>query len=310
MVKQLSGLISDTIRRSIIVNGKLVTYEGSVVYTKMTSNYVIAFFKYSQNHQEILIPDGEKLLEDIGKKFNEKYGSLVNGSALHTSHFESSIDTFTQSVVMKNGLYDFLMDQYDSSHLHDGQRQFQEGAQKLIYDFVCETIENYLEIYLTLMNRKLMGGHMPPIIKGHLVSGLFQPLVVQSRHVFCPLKFGEFQWFLDYLERGTPTEEYLERGNDTNRGLDLSVIAMSDISKKFGTPIVKELTRAEWLFILYLSLIRFVDLDGEAIKRFSTHFIKLYMSLDQDTGTPGARDFMREFYRSVREMRTKLTKVR
>lgn len=309
VVRQLSGLISDTIKRAVIINGKLVTNKGRTVYVKMASNYHISFLTVLPNKEEVELPEGDMLLDSIAAEFNEKYKSLANGNEDLLIHFQANIDSFTQTVVLKNGLYNFLIDKGDENHLHDGTRQFQEDAQVLLKEFVVESIINYLEIYIFRIGRRLTGGHMPAIVKGHLVAGLYQPLVVQTKHIECPLKFGELSWFLNYLNSPESVEEYIERTQETKRGLDLSVIAISDLNAKFSTPIIRELNRVHWLFILYASILGRLDQNGSS--RFIAKYQNLYKAITENRGVAeGTLEFFYAFVNGIKKIQTSLMVVK
>lgn len=304
MINQLSSLISGSVRRPIIINGKLVTTNGKMLFVRR-DNYRIMFLTIGANYSEVPVDDGDDILEAYAKEFNEEFGSFVKFNGVAISTFAASIDPFTGAVILKNGLYTTLLDKNDALHLHDGMSQFQGENLALINKFVTTQIINYVEIFTALMSRRLMSSHTPMKIKGHLVSGLYQPLIVSSKGVDCPLVSTRFRWFLQYINRGNQLEEYLEGMDDTARGLTLSVIAMSDLQKVFGTRLVRNLNRVHFVFMMYLILIGTVDPSArkEMIKTHSA----LYTAIREGTaGDIPLRSFMEDFVTGVEHARTGL----
>lgn len=308
ITKLLGGLLSDKVKRPIIVNGKLFTTpKGQIVYVKMGAGYRVNFFTSTSRNldAEDILEDGEELLGKMIEEFNEKYKVFATDKVT-LLEFNANIDSFTKAVVLHSGLYDVLLDIDDVNHLHDGTRQFREDMQTKLAEFLTDSFINYFEVYVLLLNKRLMGGHLPIIVKGHLVAGLYQPLVVQTRYIRSPLKFGEFKWFFDYLNSPEDCEEYLERVMQTSRSLDLSVISISDLQAKFGVPNIRELKRVHWLFILMLVLIRRYSSDGR--KRFVARYQRLYnlMAEGDPAFTPGGFAFFLSLYKGVEQISTRL----
>lgn len=305
MVAQLSGLISDTVKRPLILNGKLVTKDNVPLRVKMGAGYHIVFTTTSAGKKEeatFTEEEGEKMLTDAAVAFIDKYGAIGSDTSASWAGFQANIDPFTQAIVLKNNLYDILRDKYSERHLHDGTSQFPPAVQSLISAFVEEQIVNYFEVYINLINRRLMSGHMPTIVKGHLIAGLYQPLLVQTKHIDCPLMFGEFDWFLNYLNKPTQTVEYLGHQQETNRGLDLSVIAMSDLRERLKTPIVRDMDRNHWMFILYSTLSRYI-LGGESL--LMRRYGRIYDTIVEGRGVAeGTPQFYFDFFEGVKKIQT------
>lgn len=305
MVRQLNGLISDTIKRPIVVNGKLVTYKGKLVRVQLSSNYKIVFTQRERNGDVEIHEDGDEILLPFAESFSKKYvnSGIANQDSL--SNYLASIDPFTQSIVLKSGLYEILLDRNNERHLHDGQRIFAQEVNDSVKEFVKDLTVNYYELFTILLNRRLMGAHMSPIIKGHLVAGLFQPLVVQSTHLDSPFKLGEFDWFFKYLNELGTVEEYLERRRQTNRGLDLSVVSMYDLSQRFNTPIVRDMSRVHWMLMLCETLLLKVAPQGTAI--LQERYSSIHDSIQNGEGSAYGTDaFFYNFVTTVRNINTQL----
>ena len=303
MVNQLSGLVSGKLKKPLIVNGHLVTVEGRPVLAHR-ENYKVVLSATNKGSSMTVIEEDEKLLGSYADAFNEKY-KRFSGSSEDLTEFYANADTFSGAIVLHNALYDTLVDQYNKHHFHDGLRQFPDDLQALITDFNTNQMLNYFEIYLFLLNRRLTSSHMPIKIKSHLVAGLFQPLIVQTKNIHCPLTMGEFRWFFDYLNRDEQVDILLEGINDTARGLGLTVIAMSDLSKRLGVPCVKELPRLYFQCMLYTILIDTISPEASTLmlKKFTSVFQKMRSSRAEDAKT---RPFFNALSESVERMRSRL----
>lgn len=308
MVNQLNSLISGTVRRPIIINGKLVAL-GTQMLMVRRDNYKVVFLKVDNGHTEVEVPDGDAILDKLADEFNARYGALVgyNKEAMET--FTTSVDPFTGAMILKNGVYTAMLDKNDEMHLHDGLAQFSPEHQKVITDFEVEFITNYFEIYVSLLNRRIMSSHIPMKIKSHLVAGLYQPLVVQTKGIDCPLRMSRFNWFFQYINSPSQREELLESMNETSRGLELSVIAMCDLRSKFDTPLVRELNRVHFMYILYMGLLDSIKDHGAvdlAVKN-----LKLHNALREGrTGAPGTQQFILDFSKGLAKSRQGLIVVR
>lgn len=86
--------------------------------------------------------------------------------------------------MLESELYHRMMDPYE---FHRTDRTYTDAAQKIRAGLLLEYINNYYDIYNYLFNRRLMATHMPSFVKGHLVAGLFQPIMCSTELIPSPL---------------------------------------------------------------------------------------------------------------------------
>ena len=303
MVSLLSGLVSEKVRKPIVLNGRLVMDEGAIILARR-EKYSVVFSK-SVGGKEIFLEEPDEILNKYADEFNTKYAEVFGKLDDSATTFHANVDSFSGAIVLKNGLYEALLDKGDDRHFHDGRMQFKSQVQELILQFDKELLFNYFDIYQTLFNKRLTTSHMSAIIKGHLVAGLYQPLVVRTRHIDCPLELPEFRWFFDYINSPEICEERLESVQEHTRGLELTVIAMSDFSKKFGTKCMRELNRRYFQFILYFVLCGQLhsDFPAEMQKRYRS----IYRYISSGRGdTEGVYPFLIECIEGISRCRSQI----
>lgn len=305
MVNQLNGLVSGKLRKPIIFNGKLLR-DGDNIITVRRENYRVVMTAVGFGGSETIISDGDALLNAEADAFNSKYSILSSGSEEELNQFSPTVDFFTGAIVIKNGLYEKLIDRYDEMHFHDGKRQFQEETQKRIDTFTEELLMNYFDIYLHLLNKRLTASHMPQKIKGHLVAGLFQPIVVRTKQIDSPFQLGEFQWFHELLNNPEMCEIRLEGVQETTRGLELTVISMYDFSQKMNVSCAKELNKLYFQFILCRLLLS--TLNSEGPDMMEQRYGRIYNKIAKGLGdTHGAMQFLTECDDSLIKLATRLS---
>lgn len=308
MVNRLNGLVSSKARKTIIINGKLVTVDGRIL-TARRENYRTVLSTVGAGKEETIVDNGDEILSQFADNFNKKYTAIATGDAEELQQFRANVDPFTGSIVMKNGLYDRLFDRNNELHIHDGVIQLLPDVRKEVREFSCSLILDYFEIYHVLLNRRLMSSHIPMTIKGHLVAGLFQPLVVKTKQIDCPLELAEFDWLHEYLREPESVEKILEGVQETSRGLGLTAIAMSDFADKFGTPIVTELNRLYFQYILYYILINTFDATG--YERMEKRFSRIASSIQDGRGdAQGVGAFMDKTIEGLGQARTEVLRNR
>lgn len=304
LVNQLNGLVQNKIRRPVILNGKLLMKDKALV-TLRREKYRVVMACFPNGRGEVIIDEPDEVFNEAADVFNRKYLGILEGRSFEDlTSFSSSVCPFTGAVILKNKLYDFYVDKDNIQHLHDGQLHFKPEIQKLITEFDKEFIVNYYEIFSILMNRKLTGSHMPMFIKGHLVSGLYQPLVIASKEIDCPLNLGEFSWFHEYLQIPNLDEVRLESMQETTRGLELTAIAMCDYAQKFNVKIATELNRIYFLFVLYAVLLDM--LESGAASLMVNRFAKIYNAMQNDAKVVR---FFTESIEGIRHARTALIPI-
>lgn len=260
MASLLSELLSSK-GKPLICNGRLLMYGRQLVFARESSNYSVVFTAASRNNKsgagsEINLTTGEgtsaegteKQTEAITEKtvidslleFDRKYAPAWGRAAdsVSASKIERAIDPYTGAVVLESELYHKMMDPYE---FHRTDRNYTEQAQQIRAELLLDYINNYYDIYTYLFNRRLMATHMSSFVKGHLVAGLFQPIICSTELIRSPLDYPAVASFMSLLhgESGAITdgagniEIRLEPTENSNRGLRLTCVSTYDFTRRF-----------------------------------------------------------------------------
>lgn len=251
--------------RPIVLNGKLLCWEKSPILASRP-NYSC---EYRVAGKDIMMPaaDGDKLIEDSINEFAEKYGEILLGTGLNPKELlPPALDSFTGAIVMETVLFHEI----SRRELHEGGSQFKRTVVDLLNKFVLEYTKNWYEIYLYLFNRRLLAQHMPYIVKGHFVSGLYQPLLVETPKIMSPLRYGENSWLYSIF---SGYEEFLYLSGERDRKISLSAVAMCDICKIFKSTVMFELDRKLW--VLMVELLLMLRLDAEEASAMTKMYSRL-----------------------------------
>lgn len=247
MVSQLKGLLGKS-GRPIIVCGKLFTAD-RLPFTIRLENWHTVF--ELPNYSDVIsVETCDKQLEKMVMDFERTYGRLFAGYRENSNEVQifNFVDPFTGAVVVETQTYRELVDE----RLHDQSIRYTAEQERLARQFNVQQLQNYFEIYLNLMNRRLVAQHMPMLIKSHMVKGLFQPMIVETAGIISPFKYGENQALFGVLR---PFETYLERKDESIRKLNFSCIAMCDIASAFGIQPIKELDRRNFMVMMTLAML-------------------------------------------------------
>ena len=256
MVLRLKRLLGKT-RRPIVLNGELLKYEGSVILASLKKYKVM--LELSGREVEYDVDDFETLVDGKIAKFNEKYGSIVGD--ISDEDTTAGVDQFSGAIVVNTPVFRIPIEE----HMHDVDAQFMPGVAEKVTAFLNEYTANYMDVYIYLLNRRVASTHAPIMTRGHLVEGLFQPLIVDTALIKSPFRFGPNKWLSDLFESDTV---WLEHSGDHVRGVTVSCVAMCDIAKQFGVVPVKQLDRKHWMFMCELVLVSAVNKeDGVRLQR-------------------------------------------
>lgn len=257
MVALLKGLLGKT-PRPIIVNGKLLYDSGSLV-TAFLQNYTVQFHLHGTD-KDISARSGEALLENQVQEFEQKYKLQERPNV--SREVEAAVDNFTGAVLIESPRYKDLL----QPSLHKADAQFMPNIAKVIRDFVVDYTFNYYDIYMTLFNRRIASPYMPMKIRGHLVSGLFQPLVVETEGIISPLKLNGNQWLLQRFKDKT----VILSNRMDSRKITLTCAPMCEIASVLGVPVITELDRRDFMFMLVRTLIgrQNVEVAGQFDKKY------------------------------------------
>lgn len=303
MVNLLSGLCGKS-PRPIIINGQTLKKNGKLVVIqrdnyKVTLSIAASASAVASEPTDNTINDSEELLKSEAKRFHDAYGA-VGISEEEFYNFQAMTDTFTSAIVMRSSAYDKLLDINNTMHLYDGTRQFTPEVGSRLKTFVVSSMINYFEIFLMLLNRRLTGSRMPVKIKSHLVAGLWQPYIVKTKFIESPLDLECFSWVRNYLNEDEVVEEILESVHDTVRGLQLSVISSYNFSERLHTPIIRELDRRQFMFMLLMVLARTIDENAPAL------FSKTYPGVFKAISNKTTAEFLLQFNNTVKTLRNGL----
>lgn len=282
MVALLKGLLGKS-NRPIVINGKLLCQGRNPVVVSLL-NYRVVFSVLGSN-EEIASEAGENMITQVIKDYGSRYDEILSGArGIVADEVSASVDTFTGAVILETPAYQAL----SREDMHRVGVQHSTTVSQLVHDFVAEYTMDYFDSYVYLLNRRIAAQHMPIMVRGHFVSGLFQPLVVGTKAIPSPFVYGENHWFHDIL---ASQEEYLERSMDSTRKLDLSCVAMCDICSTFQTPVIYELDRKVFMLMLELILLSQLNQESSAvlIKKYNHLFKRALYNPEQAARSAGQR---------------------
>lgn len=246
--------------KPVICNGSLLMYGRQLIFARESTNYSVMFTATSRNNRsgtgtEINLTTGEGTPEGEGSKtealtehslidglldFDRKYAAAWgrDPEAVDPSKISIGVDSYTGAIVMESELYHKMMDPYE---FHRTDRNYSNAAQKIRAELLLDYINNYYDIYTYLFNRRLMATHVSSFVKGHLVAGLFQPIVCSSELIRSPLDYPAVGSFMSLLhgessairDSGGNIEITLEPNENSNRGLRLTCASMYDFAMRF-----------------------------------------------------------------------------
>lgn len=272
MVSLLKRLLGKS-ARPIIVCGKLFMDDRTMYLARLESWQVV--FSTSRHGSFVEAVTYDHKLDAMVRDFEAHYGKLLQGyrsaedeerharflqgesseSVDSNIAIHGSVDPFTGAVCLETDTYRELV----AARNHELGKQFTSTQETLLREFTVKQLHDYYEIFINLLNKRLVAQHMPIMIKCHMVKGLFQPIIVETPNIVSPLRYGEALWLYSLLQ---PNEVFLERQDDGIRKLNLSCEAMCDIASTFGIDPVRELDRRQFMLMMCLTCLRRLDPDS------------------------------------------------
>lgn len=274
MVAQFSALLS-TVGKPIIVNGGILKLGNKVVYVKR-NNYTPLYYYVSETRGEVEISNGDDKIVKFAAEFNKQF-NVFGLQSEQLSDFQVVADSLTGAIIFKNKLYDQLLDKDNETHLYDGTRRFAPEVESTLRKFILNHMLNYYEIFSMFLSRRLSMGHMSMRIKAHMASGLWQPYILKTLSIDTPLDLKCFSWMHGYLNEGGVTEVILETLYDTTRGMELTAVAMHHWCEKFHIPVIRDLDRRKFMYMLLMVLSSTISDEGP--KMFSSRFQYMYREI-------------------------------
>ncbi len=286
MASLLSDLLSSK-GKPVICNGKLLMYGRQLIFARENTSYSVVFTATSRNNKanngasEINLTTGEGAGEkddacteetviegllDFDRKYAPAWGRTPD--SVSASKIVRSVDPYTGAVVLESELYHRMMDPYE---FHRADRNYDEAAMRIRVELLLDYVNNYYDIYRYLFNRRLMATHMSSFVKGHLVAGLFQPVICSTELIRSPMEYPALSGFMSLLhgesamiiDGGGNIEVRLEPTENSNRGLKLTCVSTYDFVKRFhpsptkgeeGQPerlyVPKQLDKRIFMFVL------------------------------------------------------------
>lgn len=284
MASHLSGLLASK-GKPLICNGKLLMHGRQLVFARIDkgASYGVVFSAAARNNAqgggEISLTGSdsgekdekgmltEKSLIDSILDFDRKYAPAWNRSpeSVSAKNIFKAVDPYTGAVILESEFYQKMMDPYE---FHRTDRNYNEAARRIRAELLLEYINNYFDIYTYLFNRRLMSTHMSSFVKGHLVAGLFQPIICSTEFIRSPLIYPAVASFRTLLsgdhagirDGAGDIEVRLEPSGSSNRGLQLTCVSMYDFCNRFcprqvresGAPLLvpKQMDKRVFMFVL------------------------------------------------------------
>lgn len=321
LASQLSELLASK-GRPVICNGKLLRKGKQLIYVRYDQRFNPVFTvrtkpgvaavtvtdegetAVTEREPEILDMT-EQSLHDIVLKFDMEYGPNWGDwrpPTMKDDKVEMHVDPFLKAVVVTSDIYRREM----NIESHKVTSMYKDRAHLLL-----EYISDYFDIYSYLINRKLMGNTVPMVIKGHLISGFFQPLYCGTKYIPSPLDYPVYNkfyetitsWETSYGSRRLKAVIDLIEMQDKLRNIQLRVASMYDIANMLESPNVyrggrtvpaerivpKQLDRRIFMFMFleYLSLMLLTVTDqlSEADTILHAQHRQLYESIMNKEGS-------------------------
>lgn len=244
-------------RRPVIVNGKLLFADKNPVVL-FTSNFTVHSAiglkdlkspECSQDKTGEFLTMIERQLSEFERKYSVLNPRFTTQSGASTVYYDT--DHFTNAIIIQSQTFTALTEHC----LQADNTQYVSTAERLIQEFLTDYIVDYYSLYSILFTRRILSRHMSSETKGHLVAGLFEPLVVGTKLIPSPMLFTRNSWFMSMFNSdSTSVKQLASRTDSTASRLDLNCVAMCDISKVFSTPIVIDLHNRDWMFMALCGL--------------------------------------------------------
>lgn len=263
----LKSLLGKT-KRPIVINGSLAKLGPRTPIFASLSGYSLVF---ETGGAYSVVVEKEQMLTAIQAELNSwdaKYNLPALVNAAESKDYLFRVDNFTGALIIQSPMFQVMSDVAN----HGQGKQQQQGVQNAFARFLADYTVDYFEVFLYLLNRRITAQHMPVKVKGYLVCGFFQPLIIETEYIKSPFSYPAYDWIIGMLAQRAVT---LEHHADSNRRLDLTCIAMCDLAECFGLSLpVVELDKR--VFLLMLSMTALSRLDMEKANSLGTQYKKLF----------------------------------
>ena len=247
----LKGRLGKT-KSALVVNGKVLLRNNYVLCARQPDR-VVEFLYTDFQQQEIYVDSGNEIIEKALLDFDTKYGSL--NIPIDAEDIQVTICPYTGCTVITSSIYRYL----SNPDRHDLTVHYEQWVRDLLNQFVFDEICNSYELFVRIFNPKLKRGQFPPIIKGHLVAGFYQPLICDTEPLKSALHYPQFK---PYILAFMPYSKVMCSARDTTKKmkLNLEVIATADYCKLLGMNVLPRVQSLHFMLAIYYMLSLIMDL--------------------------------------------------
>lgn len=280
----------------VILNGELLQYQqsyllasfdhGKAVFTPYKSILSPEILPYHLDLTQEEKEDAKKnlttlneeafmaLYRDKQQSFFKKYASHYLNKPQDEWGIEISSDPFTNALVITCAAFRDLIDE----RKHSGALQFTAEQRTVLNNFIVEYAVNWFYIFVNLINRKLSARNMTVKVRGHFIGGLFQPLIVSTDELPCPLQFGQFNWIIAELFSDKQTT--LSNFGSKERPAHITAVAMTDLAKTFNCQAIPNMDRKNFVLMVLSAAALSVDKSSHALfaSRYGPIFSRIVKS--------------------------------
>lgn len=236
----------------IIINGKLLTSDRFIVCARKPEK-AVEFLYTDSTQTEHPIANGKELIDKALADFMDRYAAL--NIKTDTDDVDVSICPYTGALIITSADYRFLSD----TRRHDLSVHYEKQVRDLLNQFLFEEICNSFEIFYKILNPKLKRAQFPPMIKGHLVAGFYQPIICDTDYIKSAVRYPTFQSYISELLKYS---KVLCSASDTTRKikLNLTVIATADYCSILNMHVLPALQTQFFMLAVYYILAVIMDL--------------------------------------------------
>lgn len=220
VLQQLDELVGDN-KQAIVIDGRLLTDSGRIIYCKKSKHSVI-FVQKERNGEDTIIP--KENVQIIIQELLYVYNSTDMEPTTTTS-----VCRATNVLVVQSTEYLQLLETAKSPN-----RNISSERNLLLQKFLANEVENYFELYTKILYPKLSRVKSTKL-KAHLVNNLFIPIDIHTKVIQSPFQYDIVRYICSKFLINT---EVIDAPQLTTQGLHISVIAGCDLAESLGIPVM------------------------------------------------------------------------
>ena len=220
VLQQLDELVGDN-KQAIVIDGRLLTDSGRIIYCKKSKHSVI-FVQKERNGEDTIIP--KENVQIIIQELLCVYNSTDMEPTTTTS-----VCRATNVLVVQSTEYLQLLETAKSPN-----RNISSERNLLLQKFLANEVENYFELYTKILQPKLSRVKSTKL-KAHLVNNLFIPIDIHTKAIQSPFQYDIVRYICSKFLINT---EVIDAPQLTTQGLHISVIAGCDLAESLGIPVM------------------------------------------------------------------------